>query len=83
MIKIIFSGALRLDLKKKEITIDNVKNVKEALNKTCDQIPPAQAEELKRQLIFVNDVSIQSLKGLRTSLRDGDEIKFLSPTCGG
>lgn len=83
MIKIIFSGALRLELKKKEITIDSAKNVKEALNKACAQITPSQADELKKQLIFVNDISIQSLRGLKTLLKSGDEVKFLSPTCGG
>lgn len=81
MIKVKFFGVLRLDLKSPGIKV-TARDVKEVLKKLSIQYN-VNYKSLSNSIIFVNGIDIVSLNGLKTSLKDGDEVQLFSPVSGG
>lgn len=82
MVTVRYFGPLRLQVKKSRIQV-NAGSVKELLERIARQDPGVPLPALRNSLIFVNGTSIHGLKGLRTSLKDGDEVQIFSPMAGG
>lgn len=82
MINVKFFGVLRLDLKSQGIKIE-AKDVRELLKKISIEYKNISYKYLSNSIIFVNGIDIINLKGLKTSLKAGDEVEFFSPVSGG
>ncbi len=81
MVKVKFFGASRHIFGRSEVTVEAT--TVRGLLKTLSVVCSCEQKELKRYLIFVNDVNIVNLKMWRTKLEDGDVVMFLSPASGG
>ncbi|ADC66338.1 MoaD family protein [Ferroglobus placidus DSM 10642] len=89
MIKVKFPSVFTQITKERKVEVENVKTVKELLDKLFERYP-----QLKERLIkdgevtpfiniFVNGEDIRHLKGLDTELKDGDEVTFIPAISGG
>ncbi len=81
MIKVLLYGEARLIFNVKEIE-EKGSTVKELLSNLALRYDK-KYKDLKKFLIYVNDVNITALRMFRTKLNDGDVIMMLSPSSGG
>lgn len=82
MVKVRFFGLLRLTLAESAVYLE-ASNVQELLKQIDSHYEKINMEQLRNSIIFVNGKNITQLKLYRTSLKDGDEVMFLSPVSGG
>jgi len=78
MVTVRLFGTLRLDAKRRCVEVD-AQNVAEALQRTASALGLPSADPLLRATVYVNG----ERAGVRTRLRDGDELHLLSPAAGG
>lgn len=78
MISVRLFGLLRLDTKRRSLAVE-AGTVAELLNRTAAELELADASSLEQAVVFVNG----ERAGLRSPLRDGDEVYLLSPVAGG
>ncbi len=81
MVKIKFFGIARVKFQVREVEID-AKSINAALVLLAEKFS-VKTRDLKKFLIYVNEVNISNLKMYRTELKDGDVVMFLSPSSGG
>ncbi|MFZ5353051.1 MAG: MoaD/ThiS family protein [Bacillota bacterium] len=82
MIKVRFFGIMRLELGVSSIELE-AQDVAGLLTAVSRKYETAKHEKLKNSVIFINDRNMNELKGLRTKLKNGDVVMFLSPVSGG
>lgn len=81
MVKIKLFGIARVKFQVREVEID-AKSINDALVLLAEKFG-VKSRDLKKFLIYVNEVNISQLKMYRTELKDGDVVMFLSPSSGG
>jgi molybdopterin converting factor small subunit len=81
MIKVKFSGLLRLDLKSSGIECEAT-TVEELLTKIADYYPISVAD-LRNSIIFVRGKNIVEQRLFKTKLHNGDEVLLMTPASGG
>ena len=82
MITVKFFGLLNVDNNIKHLTVDNGK-LKDVIEEIITKYPTITKKQLLSSVIFINKNQVTSNKRLSTTLKDGDEITFISPTSGG
>ena len=78
MVTVRIFGTLRLDAKQRQVAV-KAATVQEALQRVAADLGLPSVEPLLRAAVYVNG----ERAGLRTRLRDGDELYLLSPAAGG
>lgn len=78
MVTVRLFGTLRLDAGRRQIEVDAA-TVAEALEKAAAALGLPGSGPLLQAAVYVNG----ERAGLRTRLKDGDEIDLLSPAAGG
>lgn len=82
MVTVRFFGMLRMDLKQPSLAAE-AGSVRELIDRIEQQIGLKDKRSLRHAVIFINGENILHLRGLRTRLKDGDEVQFFSPATGG
>ena len=82
MIKIKFYGMIRLNCGVAKLELE-AKTIEELIFFIDKKIEGLNEKDLKNCTILVNGINMLKLKKLKTSLKDGDEVVFLSPASGG
>jgi len=78
------SGKVELEFDNDQITItDVIKALGERVNKRLEELILSKYKQYSSLLILVNGKNIRLLKGLETSIKDGDEIAIFPPGAGG
>lgn len=82
MIKVRFFGKIRIQIQTSymDIEANSIDELFRKIEKNNDNI---KYKELKKAIIFVNDVNILKLTKYKTPLQSGDEVVILSPVGGG
>lgn len=78
MVTVRLFGTLRLDARRRQLVV-HASTVAEALQKTAAALGLPDAGPLLAATVYVNG----ERAGMRTRLRDGDELYLLSPAAGG
>lgn len=78
MVTVRLFGTLRLDAGRRRVEVDAA-TVAEALEKTAAALGLPDAGPLLQAAVYVNG----ERAGMRTRLKDGDELYLLSPAAGG
>ena len=85
MITVKFFGLLNVDNNIKCLIVDTEKpkDVKYVIDEIVFKNPSITKKQLLSSVIFINKNQVVSKKSLAITLKDGDEIAFISPTSGG
>ena len=78
MVKVNFFGALKMDLGLDFVEL-SAKSIKEVYTKLIDMFDVMKKADIGQYITFVNGENIANLNKEDTVLKDGDEIKLLSP----
>ena len=82
MVKVIFLGVLRLDIRESTIMIE-AENINDLIRILDVKYTRIDVKQIQNSIIFINGVNMNKLKRYKTNLKDGDEVIFLSPVSGG
>lgn len=82
MIKVRFFGKIRMEIQTSYMDIE-ANSIDELFRKIEKNDANIKYKELKKAIIFVNDVNIFKLTKYKTPLQSGDEVIILSPVGGG
>ena len=82
MVKVKFYGMIRLNAGLAELALE-AKTIGELIGLIDYNVEGLNEKDLKNCIILVNEINVLKLKKLKTLLKDGDEVLFLSPASGG
>jgi len=82
MITVKFFGLLNVDNNIKHLTIDDGK-FKDVIEEIITKCPTITKKQLLSSVVFINKKQVASKKSLSITLKNGDEIAFISPSSGG
>ncbi|MEG1646086.1 MAG: MoaD/ThiS family protein [Clostridia bacterium] len=82
MIKVKFFGVGRLEVGKTPFEVE-AKTIKELIAVMAKTQEKYKEADLKKFLVYINEVPIKKLKMYRSALKDGDVVMFMSPASGG
>ncbi|MHA1615909.1 MAG: ubiquitin-like small modifier protein 1 [Candidatus Njordarchaeales archaeon] len=75
---------VELDFNDDSVTVrDVIKALGDRVNKELAELIMEKYQQLSSLLILVNGRNIRLLKGLETTLKDGDEVAIFPPGAGG
>lgn len=82
MVTVKFFGLLNVDNNIKHLTVDDGK-FKDVIEEIITKCPIITKKQLLSSVIFINKKQVASKKSLSITLKNGDEIAFISPSSGG
>lgn len=82
MVKVKFYGMIRLNAGLAELELE-AKTIGELIGLIDYKVEGLNEKDLKNCVILVNQINMLKLRKLKTTLKDGDEVLFLSPASGG
>lgn len=82
MITVKFFGLINVDNNIKHLTVDDGK-LKDVIEEIVTKYPTITKKQLLSSVMFINKKQVSSKKSFSTTLKDGDEIAFISPSSGG